>query len=241
MRPSKRRRLVAQSLNEELKAPKSFVDEPERIERDQVEIIAALVYAKMRGAVSVREVNPGEIEISNPAGNWGVTLEENRVLLKGFPSTPGLRQHVGKLEEGRRTTSELIRIANNIHKLIENETKRNEKKPPVDFPSTYSDSGEEEVSMEPEMMPAPGTQPETPLEDLPPLEPGMGPGMGGSPDMGMGQPMMGPPMDGGMGQPPMGQPSMGNPPPDTVGGGFGGQPNMGQQQPWALPAQPQQF
>lgn len=141
------------------------VPDLEQIIRDNLEVLAALIFAKMRGKSSVEEEAPGVLVVKNSQGSWKVVLKEDALSLTGFKNAPNLTQFIGKAVSGKSQPSEFwIKVAETAIKLIERSYEK-ETKPPVKFQSNQSPSDAEDRGNSPIGTLAPMAQEPNDFED----------------------------------------------------------------------------
>lgn len=115
-----------------------------QIARDNLEILAALIFAKMKGKSSVEEEASGVLVIQNDQGSWKIVLRDDSLSLTGFRNSPNLTQFLAKLNPEKHPESGFwIKIAETAIKLIERSYEK-ETKPPVKFQSPQSPGSEED-------------------------------------------------------------------------------------------------
>lgn len=120
------------------------VPDLDQIGRDNLEVLAALVFAKMKGKSSVEEDSPGVLVVKNDVGTWKIVLKDEVLSLAGFRNAPNLVQFLAKAPPEKQHDSGFwIKIAETAIKLIERSYDK-ETKPPVKFQSPQSPGGEKD-------------------------------------------------------------------------------------------------
>jgi hypothetical protein len=178
-------------------------------------LLAALLYASLNGVATVEETenDPGKLTIRFPEGEeWHITFDGDRAMLSGFDNI-ALEQFIGSMSE-ENDKYDLIRMAENATKLINESRESPEEAPPVSFKGQAEIGDEPDLELDsPELAPAPMVEDpmDMPLADpmnfdpmaepLPPVDP-----MVPAPPMGAPAPA----------QPPLGTPPMGGPAPQPM-------------------------
>ncbi len=135
-RPKTRQRIAADHKaadkpgKPDRKAEESFA--PPSDDGARLHVLAALIYSGLGGIPSVNEVSPNSLEIVYDGGrSWTVDVDDTRILLSGFPNSPGVKDMVGAVEPDN--LSSLVVTAQNIQQLVQESSEERPELPAVSF------------------------------------------------------------------------------------------------------------